>query len=275
MICKEALIMEEIIKEYKEKARKARVNVLEMIYKAQSSHIGSNFSAIDILTVVFDIADIDEKLKEERDRIVVSKGWIAASMYYFLSEKGVIEKDDLKDFCKEGSKYIGLAEPNVRGIEAAGGSMGFGLPFGVGFAIAKKIKKEKGRVFVLMSDGEMDIGTTWESALIGSHHKLDNLTVIVDLNNFQAMGKTDDILKTKPLKEKWQSFGWDAKEIDGHNFSEIKEALIEEKNGKPKIVIARTTKGKGVSFMENENIYHYKPPSDDEYQKALKEIWEK
>jgi len=258
---------------YKEVALEARKAVLRLIYRAQTSHIGSNFSCIDILTVIYSIANIDKDLKEDRDRIVVSKGWVAASMYYFLAKKGIIPKEDLETYCKDGSKYIGLAEPNVRGIEAAGGSMGFGLPFGVGFAFAKNLKREKGKVFVLMSDGEMDCGSTWESALISAHHKLDNLVVIVDFNGLQAMGRVEDILNIGPLKDKWEALGWEVQEIDGHNFEEIERSLtapIEE--GKPRVIIARTIKGKGVSFMEGDNIWHYKAPSEEEYQKALKEL---
>lgn len=262
------------MKDYSKIAKEARKKVLDMIYKAQSSHIGSNFSCIDILSVLYDIADVDKDLKENRDRVVISKGWVAAAIYYFLSEKGIIPKEDLETFCQPGSKYIGLVEPNVRGVEAAGGSMGFGLPFGVGFALAKKTKKEKGKVFVLMGDGEVAIGTTWESALIAAHHKLNNLVLIIDANNLQAMGKVEDVLNIEPLKEKWSSFGWNVLEIDGHNFSEIEQAL---KNAcsteeKPSAIIARTIKGKGVNFMENNNIYHYKVLSDEEYKKALQEL---
>lgn len=261
-----------MVENYKKTALEARKKVLEMIYRAQTSHIGSNFSSIDVLTVLYSIADIDKDLKEDRDRIVVSKGWVAASVYFFLAEKGIIPKGDLETYCKEGSKYIGLVEPSVRGVEAAGGSMGFGLPFGIGFALAKKIKKEKGRVFVLMSDGEMDCGTTWESALIGAHHELDNLVVVVDFNGLQAMGKVKEILNIEPLKDKWQAFGWEVREIDGHNFKEIEKFLLEPVSQKPVVIIARTIKGKGVSFMEGNNTYHYKAPSDEEYQKALKEL---
>jgi len=195
-------------------------------------------------------------------------------LYYHLWKKGRITKEELDSYCQPGSKFIGLAEPIIPEIPAAGGSMGFGLPFGVGFALAKKIKKEKGKVFVLMSDGEMDCGTTWESALIGAHHKLDNLVVIVDFNGLQAMGKIKDILNIEPLKNKWQAFGWEVREIDGHNFEEIEKALILPplQPGKPVIIIARTIKGKGVSFMEGNNLYHYKMLSDDEYQKAIKEL---
>lgn len=262
------------LENYRKIALEARKTVIRLIYQAQTSHIGSNFSCIDILTVLYSIANIDKDLKEDRDRIVISKGWVAASMYYFLAEKGIISKEDLETYCKNDSKYIGLAEPNVRGVEAAGGSMGFGLPFGVGFALAKKIKKEKGKAFVLMSDGEMDCGSTWESALIAAHHKLDNLLVIVDANELQAMGKVKEILNIEPLKNKWEAFGWEVREIDGHNFEEIEKAIVNPplQAGKPVVVIARTVKGKGVSFMEGDNLYHYKAPSEEEYQRALKEL---
>ncbi len=257
-------------REYRQKANEYRKEILRLVYCAQSSHIGSNFSCIDLLTVLYDMADIDREMKADRDRVVVSKGWVAAAVYVLLAEKGIISREDLETYCQDNSKYIGLVEPNVRGIEAAGGSMGFGLPFGIGFALAKKIKKEKGRVFVLMGDGEMQIGTTWESALIGAHHKLDNLTVVVDQNGLQAMGRTAEILDVEPLQEKWAAFGWATRVIDGHNFEEIESALAPGE--KPTVVIARTVKGKGVSFMEGDNLYHYKAPSEEEYRKALEEL---
>ena len=149
--------------------------------------------------------------------------------------------------------------------------MGFGLPFGVGFALAKKLKKEKGKVFVLMSDGEMQTGTTWESSLIAAHNKLDNLFVVVDFNGLQAMGKVKEILNIEPLKDKWTAFGWEVREIDGHNFEDIEKSLT-SLSEKPIVVIAKTIKGKGVSFMEGNNLYHYKNLSEEEYKKALKEL---
>ncbi len=262
------------IANYKKMALETRKTVLRLIYQAQTSHIGSNFSCIDILTVLYNIANVDKYLKEDRDRIVVSKGWVAAAIYALLAEKGIIPKEDLETYCKEGSKYIGLVEPYVRGIEAAGGSMGFGLPFGAGFALAKKIKKEKGKVFVLMGDGEMDIGTTWESALIAAHHNLDNLLVVVDFNGLQAMGKVKEILNVEPLKDKWTAFGWEVLEIDGHNFKEIEKALITPSTdeGKPIVIIAKTIKGKGWKRAENNNLFHYKAPSREEYEEALDEL---
>lgn len=259
------------LENYKKLALKVRKTVLRLIYQAQTSHIGSNFSCADILTVIYSIANIDKDLKEDRDRIVISKGWVAATVYVLLAEKGIIPKEDLENYCKEGSNYVGLVEPYVRGIEAAGGSMGFGLPFGVGFALAKKLKKEKGKVFVLMSDGEMQTGTTWESSLIAAHNKLDNLFVVVDFNGLQAMGKVKEILNIEPLKDKWTAFGWEVREIDGHNFEDIEKSLTLPSE-KPIVIIAKTIKGKGVSFMEGNNLYHYKNLSEEEYKKALKEL---
>ena len=253
---------------YKKIALEARKTVLRLIYRAQVSHIGSNFSIIELLTVLFEKSDLD------KDKIILSKGWAAASLYYFLWRKGRINEENLNSYCMPGSKFIGLAEPIIPEIPAAGGSMGFGLPFGVGFALAKKLKKEKGKVFVLMSDGEMQCGTTWESGLIASHHKLDNLLVIVDFNELQAMGKVKDILNIEPLKEKWEAFGWEVREIDGHNFREIEKALFSSlpSKTKPLVIIAHTIKGYPISFMKNNNLYHYKSLSKEEYEKALREL---
>lgn len=252
--------------DYKKISNQARKKILEIIYKAQTSHIGSNFSCVDLLTIIFEKSDLD------KDKIILSKGWAAASFYYFLWRKGKITEKELNSYCMSGSKFIGLTEPIIPEIPFAGGSMGFGLPAGLGFALAKKLKKEEGKIYVLMSDGEMDCGTTWESALITAHHKLNNLFVVVDFNGLQAMGKVKEILNIEPLKDKWLSFGWEVRQIDGHNFSQIEEAVAEPAKGKPVIIIAKTIKGKGVSFMEGDNIYHYKAPSKDEYQKALKEL---
>lgn len=250
---------------YKQKAKAARLKVLEMIFKAQTSHIGSNFSVADIMTVLFDKMDLD------KDKVVLSAGWKAAMLYYFLWTKERITKKELDSYCQTGSKFIGLAEPMHPDLSIAGGSMGMGLPGSVGIALAKKLKGEKGKVYCIMSDGEQAIGTTWESALIAIHHKLNNLIVIVDYNGLQAMGKTNEVLNIEPLREKWKAFGWDTDEIDGHNYKEIEEALVNEVK-KPVCIIAHTIKGKGVSFMENNNLYHYKNLGLEEYEASKKEL---
>lgn len=251
---------------YKQIAADARKKVLELIFKAQTSHIGSNFSAIDIMAVLF------EKMDLKKDKFILSAGWKAASLYYFLWRKGVITEEELNSYCQPGSKFIGLSEPMGRfGLEFAGGSMGYGLPAAVGFALSKKLKNEKGKVYCLMSDGEMQCGTTWESVLIAAQYKLDNLVVIVDNNGFQAMGETKNILETGfPCDED----KWNITSIDGHNFSHMDYwfEVFGEEEKKPKCFIANTIKGKGVSFIENDNIWHYKAPNEEEYNLALKEL---
>lgn len=251
--------------EYKKIAKEARVTVLNLIYKAQTSHIGSNFSVIDLMTVLFEKADL------AKDKIILSKGWAAASLYYFLWRKGKIRKEDLDSYCLPCSKFIGLAEPIIPEIPAAGGSMTYGLPFGVGFALAKKLKRETGKIYVIESDGGMQGGQTWEAIQIAKQHKLDNLILIVDDNSLQAMGKTREILNIHPLDKKLRIFGWDTKNINGHNFTQI-EKIFSYKTKKPLAVIAKTIKGYPVSFMKNNNLYHYKNLSYREYSLALKEL---
>jgi len=262
-----------IIEDYKIIATNARKKVLEMIHKGQTSHVGSNFSAIDIMAVLFSKLNLDKDLKPDRDRFALSKGWVAAALYYFLSEKGIIPKEDLELFGKEGSKYIGLSEPEVRGVEVAGGAMGHGLPIAVGMALAAKRGQESWKTYVLMSDGELDCGTTWECALLAAHQKLGNLTVIVDHNGFQAMGTKKEVLDMEPLADKWRAFNWEVKEIDGHNYEQINNALDGSgKSQKPLMIIAKTIKGCGVSFFEGKLEWHYKTIDQENYQKALAEL---
>lgn len=256
--------------EYKKIATDARKKVLEMIYKAQTSHIASNFSCLDILTVLF------EKMDPRKDKFIASKGWIAASVYYFLAKKGIIPEKDLERYCQPGEKkYIGLIEPQGKfGLEFAGGSMGYGLPAGTGFALAKKLKKEEGTIYVIESDGGMQVGQTWEAVQIARQHKLNNLVLIVDDNSLQAMGETKKILNIHPLDKKLKIFGWDVKKINGHNFRQIEKAFrqAQGKLKKPLAIIAKTIKGYPISFMSGNNLYHYKNLSKQEYLKALKEL---
>lgn len=275
---------------YKEISRNARLRVLEMVFKAQSSHIGSNFSVIDMLTVLFEKADLN------KDKIILSAGWKAASFYYFLAEKGFFPKEWLDTYNQSittrtpVSKFIeagftpvdkslediettkpgpliGLTEPGVPGVHFAGGSMGMGLPASVGFALSKKMRGEDGVVYCIMSDGELNSGTTWESALIASHHGLNNLAVFVDKNGFQAMGKTDDILEVG-----FPNKGWGVHAIDGHDLNMIDRAIYAVQSGqfRPTCFIANTIKGRGVMFMENENEWHYRNIPEDLYEKAKK-----
>jgi len=261
------------MQDYKKISNDARKKVLEMIHLGQTSHVGSNFSCMDILAVLFSKLNIDKDLAPDRDRFVLSKGWVAATLYYFLAEKDIIPKEDLEEFGKEDSKYIGLSETEVRGVEVSGGAMGHGLPIALGMALAAKRGNETWKTYVLMSDGELDCGTTWECALLAGHQKLSNLAVIVDYNGFQAMGTKKEVLDMEPLADKWRAFNWDVVEIDGHDYGQIENAL--DRIGatqKPLIIIAKTTKGKGVSFFEEKLEWHYKTIDQDNYQKAMTEL---
>lgn len=251
---------------YEQIAKESRIKVLELIYKAQTSHIGSNFSCADIMAVLFEKIDLD------KDKFILSAGWKAAILYFHLWRKGRITEEELNSYCQEGSKFIGLAEPIIPEISFAGGSMQMGTAASVGFALSKKLKKEEGKVYVLESDGGTDGGLFWESMLLAAHHNLDNLVLIIDANGFSAMGIKNEILNVEPLKKKLEAFGWDVREVDGHNHGFIEGALLPSVFNKPLAVIAHTTKGKGVSFFENNNEWHYLHPTAEQYELALKEL---
>lgn len=236
-------------------ARESRLKVLDMVYKAQTSHIGSLMGCADIFAV------LSAKIDWDKDKFVLSAGWKAALLYYHLWRKGRITLEELDSYCQEGSKFIGLAEPIIPEIPIAGGSMGLGLPGAVGLALAKKIKGEEGTVYVLMSDGEVQCGTFWESMLIVRQHHLDNMCIMIDNNGLQAMGKTDDILGLDFSAESTPH---------GHDYSQIENAINHLRGDR--IAVFQTTKGKGVSFMENNNLYHYKQLSEDEYNRAKQEL---
>lgn len=247
---------------YAEKAKQIRRTVLNMVYAAQSSHIGSCFSAVEILCAIYDKADF------AKDELVVSKGWCAALVYALNAYHGLIPQKDLLTFNQEGSKYIGLIEPiGGFGCNVGTGSMGNGLPMALGFAMADRTKK----VSVLMSDGEMNSGTTWESAFIAKHHMLKNLIVFVDCNKWQAMGRTDDVLKID-LPAMWKACGWNVFEIDGHDFAALEHVIDTGPLASPTVVLCNTIKGKGVSFMEDQLKYHYKNLSKEEYDIACAEL---
>lgn len=234
-----------------------------MIYEAGTSHIASSFSVIDIATVLY------ENL-EEGDLVVWSKGWAAATQYYFLAKQGKIPYEDLEKFPNE--PYLALAETTVNGVLVNGGSMGHGLPVAVGMAYAKKLKGEEGTVYCIMSDGELNEGTTWEAAILAKHHNLNNLMVVVDKNGWQAMGKTDEVLKIDPDKA-FRGHGWLATTIDGHDYRQLEFSFTYQQGSDlPWSLICNTVKGKGVSFFEDRLLYHYKHVEKEEYEKALEEL---
>jgi transketolase len=262
------------------KAKEIRRTVLSMIVAAHASHIASSYSIVELLVYLYgEVLRVDPKIPEAsgRDRFILSKGWGISALYAILAKKGFFKHELLKTYCQDGSKMIGIATRNgIAGIEATTGSMGHGLPIGVGMAIAGKLQKKRHRVFVLISDGECDEGSTWEAILQAGHHKLDNLVVIIDYNKWQSFGRIRDVLDLEPLSKKWLAFKWAVLEIDGHNFEEIDKAFSKipcEKN-KPSVIIAHTIKGKGVSVLQDRNEWHYKTPTEKEIEIAKKELSE-
>lgn len=268
------------IDELRDISKKARQHIIEMVYSAKSGHPGGSLSIIDVLTVLYFKemnVDPDNPSDQDRDMFVLSKGHASPALYSILSMKGYFPEELLSGFRKISSKLEGHVHYGVPGVEASTGSLGQGLGVGVGMAIASKLDKKKNRVYVVIGDGEIEEGSIWESFMAGYKYGLDNLIVILDRNMVQLDGFTEDIMPMIDIKSKVESFGWNVLEIDGHNYEEIISSLEKAKNaeGCPTLIIARTVKGKGVSYMENNPKYHGSPPESEElYQKALKEIRE-
>jgi len=264
-------------KKLEEIAKEVRKQSLGMILTAHASHIASSFSVIELLVYLYEkTLKINPRKPRDpnRDIFILSKGWGVSALYAVLAHKGFISKQILKSYCSDGSKLIGIATRNgIPGIEATTGSMGHGLPIGVGIAKAFKLQKRKRRVYVIISDGECDEGSTWEAALLAAHHKLDNLTVFVDYNKWQSFGRTNEVLNLESLSAKWKAFNWMTQEIDGHNFEEIEAAVKKSalNTGKPSMIVAHTVKGKGLSVIEDRNEWHYQTPRESEIEAAKKE----
>lgn len=262
-------------------ARELRVTILSIIYRAHASHIGSAYSVVELLVYLYEKvihSDSKNPLDPNRDRFILSKGWGVSALYSILLYEKILDNSVLTSYCSDGSSYLGIATKNeVPGIEATTGSMGHGLPLAVGMAFAAKLKHKAYRVFVIIGDGELDEGSTWEAILQAAQFKLDNLTVIVDCNGWQSYGRTRDVLNLESISKKFESFGWKAKEINGHNFFQIHKALqlLPFIKNKPNVVVAKTVKGKGVSIFEDRNEWHYKTPVEKEMRIALKELGEK
>ncbi len=264
--------------ELAEKARRIRINALKAIHAAKSGHPGGSLSSADILaTLYFGELNIDPKNPKmaDRDKFVLSKGHAVPALYAALGERGFYEVNEMMTLRQVGSKFQG--HPNmskVPGIEMSTGSLGQGFSAAVGMAIAGKIDKNPGRVYVLTGDGELQEGIVWEAAMQAAHRKLDNLVAIVDLNGLQIDGKVGDVKCVCPADEKFRSFGWNVINVDGHNFEELTTAFDEAKKcgGVPTAIIAHTHKGKGVSFMEDNAGWHGKAPSDEELAAAIEEL---
>lgn len=261
-------------------AKDIKTSSLKMVYAAKASHIGGALSMADILAVLYnDVLHFDPKnpLLPSRDRFLLSKGHSCTALYAALAIKGFFPISELSEYAKDGSILLSHTSHKVPGIEVSAGSLGHVLPIACGVAMGGKIKNESWRVFCLVGDGEMDEGSMWESFLFAPHHNLDNLTVIIDYNKMQALGNTNDIINLEPLTSKLEDFGWCVKNVNGHSIEELQGVLsnVPFEPNKPNVIIAHTIKGNGVDFMENNLLWHYRNPNEEQLEEAIKQISEK
>jgi transketolase len=260
-------------------ASSLRKDIFRMIYIAGGGHMSPAFSAIDIMTALYFGGILkyhsNNPYWEERDRFILSKGHASAALYVVLARAGFIEREELNTFCKSGTRLGGHPKMHdIPGVEASTGALGHGLAFGTGIALAGKINKKDYKTIVMLGDGECQEGSIWESVLFAFHQKLGNLIAIVDYNKLQAMDKLDNIIGMEPFVDKWRAFGWNVHQVDGHNISEIIDILGRSNvsHELPTVVIAHTIKGKGVSFMENAPLWHYRMPNPEELTTVLNEL---
>lgn len=261
----------------RELARQIRVQALQMVHRAKASHIGSALSICDIVAVLYgQILRLNPEQPSEvdRDRFILSKGHACVAVYGALAETGFFPRDDLLNYGNDHSFLMNHISHKVIGVEFSTGSLGHGLPFGVGKALAAKRMEKKWRTYVLLSDGELGEGSNWEAMMFAAHHQLDNIVAIIDYNKLQSLTTVDKTLRVEPLADKLRAFGWGVKEVDGHDHKALASVLnvAPWEVGKPSILIAHTIKGKGVSFMENSIDWHYKSPSADQLAQALEEL---
>lgn len=259
-----------------ERARRVRLRVLEMMHRARSSHVGSAFSLVEILVALyFEVLRIDPARPDdpERDRLILSKGHGCAALYATLVERGFADAEILETYYLDGGRLAGHPiRGSMPGIEASTGSLGHGLSLGVGMAIANRFEGRDSRVFVVLGDGECNEGSVWEAAMFAAAQGLENLVAVVDFNKWQGLGRSTAINRIEPFADKWRAFGWEVLEIEGHSFEALLDALRVRPMGRPLAIIAHTTKGKGVSFMEDQLAWHYKSPDDAQLAAARAEL---
>jgi transketolase len=265
------------VTELKKKSIEYRKKILTYIYNANAGHTGGSLSCIDILNVLYNhVLKVTPQnfSSPDRDRYIQSKGHTVEALYVVLADKGFFPESDLNTLCRYKSHYIGHPTKKVNGIEQNTGALGHGLPLSVGNAIAAKMDEKKYRVFTLLGDGELPEGSNWEAALTAAHYKLDNLCAILDYNKLQISGTTADVCNTEPIDAKFESFGWSVRHVDGHDLPALIEAFndLPFAAGKPSLVIAHTTKGKGVSYMENQVKWHHGVPDATQFEMALNEF---
>jgi transketolase len=265
------------IEKIKDIARILRADAVRMVHRSRASHLGSCLSMADIVACLYwNTLHIDPARPDwqERDRFILSKGHGAAIIYAALAERGFFPIDELKSYCELGSRLTGHITSGVPGVELSSGSLGHGLPVGCGIALAAKREKLPFRTVVLCSDGELDEGSNWEAILFAPQHELDNLLLIVDYNKIQSFGRIKEVLDLDPLADKFRTFRWAVREVDGHDMQQLVDtfASIPFEPGKPNVVIAHTIKGRGVSFMEDKLAWHYKSPTTEQLALALREL---
>lgn len=259
-------------------AAKGRLLGLDMVYGCASGHLGGSFSAMDVLTVLyFDVMNVDpaQPADPERDRFVLSKGHCTPALYPILAQRGFFPEEELKLFRSIDGHMSGHAEMHhVKGVDMSTGSLGQGISAAVGMALAGKMDQKSYRVYAVMGDGEIEEGQVWEAFMSAAKYKLDNLCAVIDVNGLQIDGKTADVMPSEPLDEKLAAFGWKVLTVDGHDLAALSEAFQKAKEnvGAPTVILAKTVKGKGVSFMENEAGWHGKAPNEEQYQKARSEL---
>ncbi len=259
------------------KSIRYRMRLLKYIRKAKAGHTGGSLSCVDILNVLYNrILNVSpERFTDPaRDRYVQSKGHSVEALYVVLADKGFFPESDLETLCRYQSPYVGHPTRKVHGIEQNTGALGHGLAFSVGVALGGKRDNAGYRVYTLLGDGELAEGSNWESMLTAAHYCLDNLTAIVDRNRLQISGRTEDVCRLECLVTKFQAFGWAVRDVDGHDVAALTDILgsVPFEPGKPSMVIARTVKGKGVSFIENQADWHHKVPTDQQYEQAQQEL---
>lgn len=256
-------------------ARTVRELVLEFSYRANVGHIGSSLSVVDILAALFgEVLCATEPDDPERDRFLLSKGHAGLALYCTMAATGRLRRAELETFCTDGTLLGVHPDSALRGIDFSSGSLGQGLSVGTGAALAGRLDGSRRRIFVLMSDAECDEGAVWEAAMFAAHHRLGSLVALIDVNGQQAFGRTSDVIALDRLRDRWESFGWDAREVDGHDADELVSAIEEtgSRPDMPHVLIANTVFGRGVSFMENSVDWHYLPMSEEQYEQAREEV---
>ena len=258
-------------------AREIRREALGMVHRADASHIGGALSMADVLAVLYtEVLRVrpDEPTWPERDRFILSKGHCCSALYAALALRGFFSVEELQTFGAQSSRLMTHISHKVPGVEFSTGSLGHGLPFGCGKALAAKRAGAAWRTVVMLSDGELDEGSNWEAILFAPQHRLDNLVAIVDYNKIQSLGSVAEVLELEPLADKFQAFRWSVREVDGHDHAAIRAALtaVPWQPGRPSVLIAHTVKGKGVDFMENQLLWHYKSPDSQQLSEARRQL---